>query len=378
MGSYEEIRSRDVGELRTYPPPLQRAAYSDRTCWLMALMAELAYLRFETHPFKRVRELAEEMARANGVEAIVERLQELEHYFRTPPAGEEAELLKSILEAAGFELVGTFFNHSLNPLKNTEGFVARRTAGDGRDFSVLSIRGTTSPADWRHNANAGMESIGGGRTVHKGFHRAYRDAEEQITALLAKAGDLPVFVCGHSLGGAVAVMATWYHRRDRLSACYTFGAPRVGNHAFHDGFKTPVYRIVNAFDPVPWLPPNDTVIRAVGWLAACLLKCIPGGRLTGLTGWLQNLRGYRHAGYLHYLTAGEMDEAGRYPTVRHYTDFSGFDGLRHFWEMLTSGQLKRLDIYHNMSTYRRKLRSRALDRAPRPPADDPGDPAATA
>ena len=50
---------------------------------------------------------------------------------------------------------------------------------------------------------------------------------------------------GHSLGGALATLAAHQLRTvalsygvDRDLACYTFGAPRVGNHAFAREFHT--------------------------------------------------------------------------------------------------------------------------------------------
>ena len=46
-----------------------------------------------------------------------------------------------------------------------------------------------------------------------------------------------VITCGHSLGGAVASLAahdivTQCKLPSQNVSCYTFGAPRVGNHAF--------------------------------------------------------------------------------------------------------------------------------------------------
>ena len=38
----------DLGLIEQYPrAPVKRAAYSDRTAWLMAVLAELAYIRFD-------------------------------------------------------------------------------------------------------------------------------------------------------------------------------------------------------------------------------------------------------------------------------------------------------------------------------------------
>lgn len=60
---------------------------------------------------------------------------------------------------------------------------------------------------------------------------------------------------GHSLGGALATLAAYDFRKkardngvDLRVACYTFGAPRVGNHAFAREFNSIVndcWHIIN-------------------------------------------------------------------------------------------------------------------------------------
>lgn len=364
MASVDEITRIDGPRSKDHKPPVQRAAYSDRTAWQMAIMAELAYVKFETANDALLESLAGELAAASGVEDIAKRLLEFREVLRTPdPRGED--ILREALGAAGFELVGTFFNQSLNVMANTEGFVAKKVDGQGRDFAVLSVRGTTSFQDWRKNAKINPTAIGGGRMVHTGFDEAYKDAESQIRALLDEVDGLPLFITGHSLGGAVAVMATWYLARDTLAACYTFGAPRVGNYKFNDDFHTPIYRVVNAVDPVPMVPPSGNVRDSAKFILRVLGKVLPlAGVLENVVDRLTHGQKYRHAGYLHHMTAGEMDDEGRYPDVQFHTRFTVLDRISRVAALIREGRLKRLDKYHAMATYRRKLRSRALDRSP--------------
>lgn len=353
--------TREAGELLRFPPAIRRAAYSDRTAWLMALFAELAYVRFEVLERPDLEKLAREIAAADGQDAIIGALATLARMLEAGNASEN-EVLERVLSAAGFELVGTFYNKSLDPMKNTEGFVAKRVRNDERDFAVLAIRGTTSVQDWWANARVGLEGIEGGGKVHKGFHGAYLDARPRIDALLSKIDSLPLFVTGHSLGGAVAVMATWYRNKDGNAACYTFGAPRVGNHVFNEAFRTPIYRVVNAWDPVPLVPPSGLWIDVLELVLRLVGKVFGQGLVDELVKLLSRVQGYRHAGDLRHFTAGEADEQGRYPDVEMYTSFGVIDRVKRLAHSF--GKLKRLDTYHSISIYRRKLRSRALDRNP--------------
>jgi hypothetical protein len=365
MSELQEIIDRDGPETVELRPPVQRAAYSDRIAWQMAIMAELAYVKFEPANDKLLESLAQELAEANGVSDIAAKLLTFRDILKTPDTKGE-DKLKAALKAAEFELVGTFYNKSVDLMRNTEGFVAKKVGGGGRDFAVLSIRGTTTPQDWINNAKINPEAIGGGRKVHAGFLKAFRDAESQMETLLEEAGNLPLFVTGHSLGGAVAVMSTWYFKRDTLAACYTFGAPRVGNHKFNDDFHTPIYRVVNAVDPVPMVPPPPRAISVLKFVLRIIGKVLPiGWVMDWVVGSLTNVQGYRHAGNLLHMTAGEMADNGSYPTVEYYTQFGFLDRVARVFSLMKEGRLKRLDIYHNMATYRRKLRSRALDRAPK-------------
>ena len=62
----------------------------------------------------------------------------------------------------------------------------------------------------------------------------------------------------------------------QLAGCYTFGAPRVGDDGRLGCFKTPIYRIVNATDPVPIVPPSGSFISAFKHLFRILAAFVPG------------------------------------------------------------------------------------------------------
>lgn len=69
-------------------------------------------------------------------------------------------------------------------------------------------------------------------------------------------------VTGHSLGGALAILATADLQKifGPIDFTYTFGQPRVGNQAFADWFQAShpnVYRLVDYADVVPHVPPMN-------------------------------------------------------------------------------------------------------------------------
>jgi triacylglycerol lipase len=80
-------------------------------------------------------------------------------------------------------------------------------------------------------------------------------------ALLEKTSEKPIYLTGHSLGGALALIASAVlggtsGLGDRIAAVYTFGAPRVGQRNFSEIVKAPHYRVINSGDIVPLVPPN--------------------------------------------------------------------------------------------------------------------------
>ena len=194
-------------------PPIMRAAYSDRTAWLMAVMSNFAYIKFEEGAERR---------------------------------GE----LQGKLKEAGFVLINTFDHQN-----GTQAFLSKQD--DGK-LLVLAFRGTEKedPRDIVTDLDAKFYKDDKGVKIHNGFYRAFQGVKDLIGNDLKDYGDHSLYITGHSLGGALALIATKMFNSDNLAACYTFGSPKVGNEEFDDDIKPPIYRIVNAYDLVPASPPT--------------------------------------------------------------------------------------------------------------------------
>ena len=86
--------------------------------------------------------------------------------------------------------------------------------------------------------------------VHRGYREAILDIAHEIKGVL-HAPKRPLYFTGHSLGGALATLASTFSPGP--TATYTFGAPRVGNRAFALSLRN-LYRIVHADDIAPKYP----------------------------------------------------------------------------------------------------------------------------
>ena len=162
-------------------------------------------------------------------------------------------------EKAGFDNLWFFSGHS------TQCYVA--AAGD---LAVVAFRGTECGLDQGPEAMARfvadlsvdldirwVDGKGGGR-IHRGFRDALDEIWPDLKACLDQylSNGNPLWITGHSLGGALALLAA-----DRLlpqkkvQGVYVFGAPRIGDQRFAEGFSPRAFSIVNNNDVVPHLPP---------------------------------------------------------------------------------------------------------------------------
>lgn len=92
--------------------------------------------------------------------------------------------------------------------------------------------------------------------VHLGFSSVLKRSWHKVEKALDEVGDKPLFLTGHSMGGALAVLTAC--RLAKMGrppvAIYTYGSPRVGDMAFCESYALPTYRVVNRLDLVPEMP----------------------------------------------------------------------------------------------------------------------------
>ena len=134
------------------------------------------------------------------------------------------------------------------------GFVARNQAS-GAVF--VTFRGTKSPEDWLSNITFPQVEHPWGM-VEKGFSRLYDQCSADVKQAVAAAQPAPLFVTGHSLGGALATLATAdLTIANNAPAMYNFASPRTGNIDFAKKFDQSVsekWRVANTEDIVTTVP----------------------------------------------------------------------------------------------------------------------------
>lgn len=167
---------------------------------------------------------------------------------------------------------------SIRPSSSTRGLVAT-----GRGATIVAFAGTdpVAFANWITNFNLGTRA----RDIHRGFDDAVDTVWRTISDALKPNKTQPVFVTGHSLGGALAIIAAERIRCElkiEAGAVYTFGAPRVGSPAFArsynaGGLGERTYRLIHGLDIVPTLPPSRLGFRHAGRM----IMCERGSRFTG-------------------------------------------------------------------------------------------------
>jgi hypothetical protein len=106
-------------------------------------------------------------------------------------------------------------------------------------------------------------AAGVGARFHQGFIHALANVWDSLLPEVEsrwESGRRLLWITGHSLGGALALLSSWLFMRKMIEVhqVVTFGAPMVGNPAATAAFDRElsgrIFRYCNENDPVPMLP----------------------------------------------------------------------------------------------------------------------------
>lgn len=181
----------------------------------------------------------------------------------------EAEAVPAFREQFGMEA-------RLFSVGNTQAYLLTND-----NHTVVAFRGTEAPTsieglkDWlltdaanllivpEGRLGTDLAAAGVGARFHQGFVNAIADIWDPLFEAVQaemKKSERPLWITGHSLGGALALLAAWIFKRKfvRVHQIYTFGGPMIGNkdaiQAVDREFPGKIHRYVHAPDPVPMLP----------------------------------------------------------------------------------------------------------------------------
>ena len=169
---------------------------------------------------------------------------------------------------------------------NTQAYVATSD-----DAVVVAFRGTESPdslegvKDWLltdalnllvlpdGRFGTDLSAAGVGARFHRGFCAALESVWDAVYAAVKAeldVSDRPLWITGHSLGGALALLSAWLFQRKfvPVHAVVTFGAPMIGNltvaQAYERELAGKVFRYNCCDDPVPLLPTMSLLANDYG------------------------------------------------------------------------------------------------------------------
>ena len=149
--------------------------------------------------------------------------------------------------------------------------------------------------------------------VHSGFRGELDKVWNLITNLVSQNAEKELYICGHSLGGAMATLAA--SRLSQTEELYTFGSPRVGTRSFVKALKAVHWRFVNNNDIVTRVPLALMGYKHHGTL--CYINHY--GKIRKMTAWQRikdKFRGYRDGAL-----DGAMDHS-----MKNYVDYTIVEG----------------------------------------------------
>ena len=349
--------------------PAGRMGYSDRVSYSLAELSDLAYWDvFEEAELDGLKALA-------GIENTKSLdIKELAKSLLASNKRTTQEKFDAALAQGGFKPIERSIRAGETQCFTCvhEGF---GDEADHQPYIVVAFRGSEQKVeDWLTNADAIPASEFMSGPVHQGFYAAYKSVQQHVlnsirTAQAQYGDETPVFFTGHSLGGALAVIATRLNAPNIVGGCYTYGAPRVGGYAFFKGLKTPVYRVVNSSDLVPKVPPGVWSYLLIGLLSLLSFLTARWEAVStffdSAKGFIDKINDYRHHGDLRFLPdmpSAKIDGVSKH--VRELQVLSNpnqFDMIQWFYRHLLVSFGMPVKS-HSMKLYRNKLLRIATNR----------------
>ncbi len=147
--------------------------------------------------------------------------------------------------------------------------------GTENKFRAFAFPQITTIKDWLVNLEVSRVRYPGRRKdlVHRGFYNAVSSIYDEIIKIVSSLPRLPIYVTGHSLGGAMAailnakwlndisqakkVFSPYFYDQQMVEpvSCYVFGMPRYGNSCFINNFPSP-FHVYNQQDGLSTVPPR--------------------------------------------------------------------------------------------------------------------------
>ena len=189
-------------------------------------------------------------------------------------AYEDEKTIREVVRAWGFDRF-RFLHASSHSDENglpipvdTQAFVCRC-----KRALLISFRGTevVQIKDWFTDLMAiSVPAPAGVGRIHKGFACGLAAVWPQLSQAVAEEydGRSPIWITGHSLGGALATLAAAqlrFNARLPVQGLYTFGQPRVGDREFTKFLRLAmpgrVVRFINNKDIVPQVPAPGMLLK---------------------------------------------------------------------------------------------------------------------
>jgi triacylglycerol lipase len=157
-----------------------------------------------------------------------------------------------------------------DPLFFSSGGTQATSCGDDTRI-LVAFRGTEAdPRDWITDSRFGPRRGELDAMVHSGFHEALDLVWPDVGEALAASGGREVWLAGHSLGAALAVLAAAriVEAGGTVTGVYTYGQPRIGKADFRAAYEERLgditFRVVNHIDLVTRVPLLIQGYRHVG------------------------------------------------------------------------------------------------------------------